>query len=189
MSPAIECTTLELISFCFDLLVDQGSVEVCIGVNHRIALPHILLVHKCSIGAKTQLATLHRSLPMTCSQPLSLHDRGDHLCRDGGVKSRYFERADRGAGLMRSPIFGACSSARLASLRFELERTNLMPRCASQVWRSFAYIYIGAVAALSLYTHDVARGLSRTKMSCRAPQVSLPTASSAYATRRECATT
>jgi len=81
------------------------------------------------------------------------------------VKSRYFERAYRGAGLTHAPIFGACSSARLAFLRLELERTNLMTRCVRQVWRRFGYIYT-AVAALSLYKHDVAQGLLRTKMSC-----------------------
>jgi hypothetical protein len=113
-SPAIECTTLELISFCFDLLVDQGSVELCIRVANRITSQNISLARKCSIGAKTQLATLHRPLPMTWSQPLSLHDRGDHLCRGDGAKGRYFQRADRGAGPTCSPIFGACSSARLA---------------------------------------------------------------------------
>jgi hypothetical protein len=114
-SPTIECTTLELISFCFDLLISQGSVEVGIGVTHRIVLQNMLLVRKCSIGAKTQLATLYRPLLMICSQPISLDDRGDRLCRDGGVKSRYFERADRDAGLTHAPIFGACNSARLAS--------------------------------------------------------------------------
>ena len=61
---------------------------------------------------------------MACSQPLCLDDRGDHLCRDGGVKGRYFERADRGAGLTRAPIFGACISARLAALRLQLERST-----------------------------------------------------------------
>jgi len=116
-SLAIECTTLELVSFCFDLLVGQGSVEVGIGITHRIVLQTISLVRKCSIGAKTQFATLHRPLPMTCSQPLSLHDRGDHLCRDGSAKGRYFQRADRGAGLTHAPMFGACSSARLAAFR------------------------------------------------------------------------
>jgi hypothetical protein len=110
--------------FHFDLLVGQGSVEVGIGVTHKIVLPNILLVRKCSIGAKIQFATLYRPLPMTCSQSLSLDDRGDHLCRDGGVKSRYFERADRGAGLTHAPIFGACSSAQLATLQFDNRRTS-----------------------------------------------------------------
>jgi hypothetical protein len=87
-------------------------------------LQAILFVRKCSIGAKTQFATLHKPLPMTCSQPLSLHDRDDHLCRDGGVKSRYFESADRSAGLTHAPMFGACSSARLAALRLQLERST-----------------------------------------------------------------
>ena len=104
-------------------MVGEGGVEVGIGVVHRIALQAILFVRKCSIGAKTQLATLQKPLPMTCSQPLSLHGRGDHLCRDGGVKGRYFERADRGAGLTHAPIFGACSSARLAALWLRLERS------------------------------------------------------------------
>jgi hypothetical protein len=122
-SLAIECTTLELILFYFDLLIGYGSVEVGIGVIHRIVLQTILLVRKCSIGAKIHLATLYRPLPMTCSQSLSLDDRGDHLCRDGGVKSRYFERADRGAGLTHPPMLGACSSARLAALRSDKRRT------------------------------------------------------------------
>jgi hypothetical protein len=106
-SPAIECTTLELIFFCFDLLVGQGSVKVGIGVTHRTVLQNTLLARKCSIGAKTQFASWYRPLPMTCSQPLSLHDRGDHLCRDGGAEGWYFERADRGAGSTHAPIFGA----------------------------------------------------------------------------------
>jgi hypothetical protein len=114
-SLAIECTTLELILFYFDLPIGQGSVEVGIGVIHRIVLQTISLVRKCSFGAETKLVTLYRPLPMTCSQPLSMHDRGDYLCKDGGMKSRYFESADRGAGLTHAPIFGACSSARLAS--------------------------------------------------------------------------
>ena len=59
------------------------------------------------MGDKTQFATLYRPLPMTCSEPLSLDDRGGCLCRDGGVKSRYFERADRVVGLTHAPIFGA----------------------------------------------------------------------------------
>ena len=101
--------------FYFDLLIGHGSVEVGIGVIHRIVLQTILLVRECSIGAKIQFATLYRPLPMTCSQPLSLDDHDDHLCRDGGVKGRYFERADRGAGLTHAPTFGACSSARPAS--------------------------------------------------------------------------
>ena len=108
--------------FCFDLLIAYGSVEVGIGVIHRIVLQTVLLVRKFSIGAKIQFATLYRPLPMTCSQPLSLDDRGDHLCRDGGAKGRYFESVDRGAGLTYAPIFGACSSARLAALRLGLER-------------------------------------------------------------------
>jgi hypothetical protein len=123
-SPAIECITLELIFFCFDLLVGEGSAEVGIRVIHRTVLLNILLARKCSIGAKTQDLTLYRPLPMTCSQPLSLDDRGDHLCRDGGVKGRYFERADRSAGLTHAPTFGACSSARLAALRLQLERST-----------------------------------------------------------------
>jgi hypothetical protein len=122
-SLAIECTTLELMLFYFDLLIGHGSAAVGIGVIHRIVLQTILLVRKCSIGAKIRFATLYRPLSMTCSQSLSLDDRGDHLCRDGGVKSRYFERADRGAGLTHAPIFGACSSARLAALRSDKRRT------------------------------------------------------------------
>ena len=110
--------------FYFDLPIGHGSVEVGMGVTHRIVLQTILLVRKCSIGAKIQFATLYRPLPITCSLPLSLHDRGDHLCRDGGVRSRYFERADRGAGLTHAPIFGACSSARLAALQFDKRRTS-----------------------------------------------------------------
>jgi len=123
-SSAIECITLELIFFCFDLLVGHGSAEVGIGVIHRTVLLNILLARKCSIGAKTQFVTLYRPLPMTCSQPLSLDDRGDHLCRDSGVKSRYFERAGRGAGLTHAPIFDARSSAQLAALQFDKRRTS-----------------------------------------------------------------
>ena len=99
-------------------------MEVGIRVIHRIVLQTVLLVRKCSILAKTQFAILYRPLLMICSQPISLHHRGDHLCRDGSAKGRYFERADRGAGLTHAPIFGACSSARLAALRFEFERTT-----------------------------------------------------------------
>jgi hypothetical protein len=113
-SPAIECITLEMNPFCFDLLIGEGSAEVGTGVIHRIALWAILFVRKRSIGAKTPFVTLYRPLPMICSQPLSLYDRGDHPCRGDGVKSLYFERADRGAGLTHAPIFGVCSSARLA---------------------------------------------------------------------------
>jgi hypothetical protein len=115
-SPASECITLELIFFCFDLLIGERGVEVGIGAIHRTVLQNILLGRKCSIGAETPFATLYRPLPMTCNQPLNLHDRGDHLCRDDGVKGRYFEGADRGAGLTHAPIFGvqlgsACSLA------------------------------------------------------------------------------
>jgi hypothetical protein len=110
--------------FYLDLLIGHGSVEVGIGVIHRIVLRTVLLVHESSIGAKIQFATLYEPLPMTCSQPLSLDDRGDHLYRDGGVKSRYFERADRGAGLTHAPIFGACSSVRLAALQSDKRRTS-----------------------------------------------------------------
>ena len=123
-SPAIECIALELIFFCSDLLIGERGVEVGIGVIHSTVLQTMLLARKCSIGAKTQFASLHRPLPMTCSRQLSLHGRGDHLCRDSGAKGWYFERADRGVGLTHAPIFGACSSARLAALRFELERST-----------------------------------------------------------------
>jgi len=105
-------------------VVGEGSVEVGIGIIHRAVLLNILLARKCSIGAKIQFATLYRPLPMTCSQSLSLNDRGDHLCRDGSAKGRYFDRADRGAGLTRAPIFGACSSARLAALQSDMRRTS-----------------------------------------------------------------
>jgi hypothetical protein len=98
-------------------------VEVGISVIHRIVLQTVLLVRKCSIRAKTQFAILYRLLLTICSQPISLDDRGDHLCRDGGVKGRYFKRADRGAGLTHAPIFGACSSAHLAALWLRLERS------------------------------------------------------------------
>ena len=80
----------------------------------KIVLQGISLARKCSIGYKTQFVTVHRSLLMTCSQLLSLHDRDDHLCRDGGAKGRYFDSADRGAGLTHAPVFGVCSSVRLA---------------------------------------------------------------------------
>jgi hypothetical protein len=110
--------------FYFDLLIGHGSVEVGIGVIHRIVLQTILLVRICSIGAKIQFAILYRPMPMTCSQPLSPDDRDDHLCRDGGVKGRYLERADRGAGLTHAPIFGVCSSARLAALQSDKRRTS-----------------------------------------------------------------
>ena len=66
-SLAIECITLELILFYFDLLIGHGSVEVGIGVIHRTVLQTVSLVRKCSIGATIQFATLHRPLPMTCS--------------------------------------------------------------------------------------------------------------------------
>jgi hypothetical protein len=115
-SPAIECDVLELIFVCFGLLVREKSVGVDIAIVCKIVLRKELLVHKRSTDAKTQFVILYRPLRMICSQPLSLHDRVNHLCRDGGAKGRYFESADRGAGLARSPIFGACSSARLAVL-------------------------------------------------------------------------
>jgi hypothetical protein len=115
---------LELILFYFDLPIGHGSVEVGIGVIHRVVLQTILLVRKCSIGAKIQFTILYSPLPMTCSQPVSLDDRGDHLCRGDGMKSRYFERADRGVGLTHAPMFGACSSARLAALQFDKRRTS-----------------------------------------------------------------
>jgi hypothetical protein len=117
-SSAVECPPSELVYFSFGLLLRERSEEVGVGVIHKIILQSILLVRKCSISVETQFATLHRPLPMTCSQPLSLHDRGGYLCRDGGAKGRYFERADRGAGLTRPPIFGASSSAQLAASRF-----------------------------------------------------------------------
>jgi hypothetical protein len=66
-SLAIECTTLELILFYLDLLIGHGSVEVGIGVIHRIVLRTVLLVRESSIGAKIQFATLYRPLPMACS--------------------------------------------------------------------------------------------------------------------------
>jgi hypothetical protein len=122
--PAIECTALELILSHLVLLVGKGSVKVGIVVIHRIVLQTMLLMRKCSICPKAQFATLHRPLPITCSQPLSLHACGDHICRDGGAYGRYFESADRDAGLTQAPIFGACSSARLAALRYELERST-----------------------------------------------------------------
>jgi hypothetical protein len=141
-SPANECTISELIFLCFGLLVGKGSVEVGITVVRKIVLQKRLLAHEFSIGAKTQFAILYRPLRITYSQPLSLHDRGDHLCRDGGAKGRYFESADRGAELTRSPIFGASSSARLAVLRFELARsTSCMTRRASQLWQASADTY------------------------------------------------
>jgi hypothetical protein len=98
-------------------------VEVGIRVIYRTVLQTVLLVRKCYIRAKTQFAILYRLLLMICSQPISLDDRGDYLCRDSGVKGRYFERADRGAGLTHAPIFGVCSSARLAALWLRLERS------------------------------------------------------------------
>ena len=174
--------------FYFDLLIGHGSVEVGIGVIHRIVLQTILLVRECSIGAKIQFATLYRPLPMTCSQPLSLDDHGDHLCRDGGVKGRYFESADGGAGLTHAPIFGVQLGS-ACSLAIRARAHHLMTRCASQVWRGSAYTYTVAVAALSLYKQDVAQGLLRTKMSCRAPQSSFPIAYSVYTTLRQCTTT
>ena len=179
---------MELILFCFDLLVGHGSVEVGIGVIHRTILLNRLLARKCSIGAKTQFVTLYRPLPMTCSQRLCLDDRGDHLCRNGGVKGRYFERADRGAGLTHAPIFGVQLGS-ACSLAIRVRAHHLMTRCASQVWRGSAYTYTVAVAALSLYKQDVAQGLLRTKMSCRAPQSSFPIAYSVYTTLRQCTTT
>jgi hypothetical protein len=69
-------------------------------------LQNILLVRKCSIRAKTQFAILYRPLLMICSQPISLDDRGDHLCRDGGAEGRFFESAAGGAGLTHAPVFG-----------------------------------------------------------------------------------
>jgi hypothetical protein len=123
-SPAIECDTLELIFVCFGLLVREKSVGVGIAVVCKIVLQKRLLVHKRSTDAKTQFAILYRPLRTTCSYPLSLQHRADHLRRDGGAKGRYFESADRGAGLTHAPIFGACNSARLAVLRFELARST-----------------------------------------------------------------
>ena len=146
---------MELIFFCFGLLVDEGGVEVGKGVVHRTVLLNILIARKCSIGAKTQFETLYRPSSMTCSQPLSLDDRGDHFCRDGGVKSRYFESADGGAGLTHAPIFGVQLGS-ACSLAIRARAHHLMTRCASQVWRGSAYTYTVAVAALSLYKQDVA---------------------------------
>jgi len=163
-SPVIECFALQLIFFCFGLMVGEGGLEVGIGVVQRIALQAISFVCKCSIGAKTQFATLYRPLPMICSQLLSLHDRGDHLCRGDGAKGRYFERDDRGAGLTHAPTFGACSSARLAAFRLQLERTNLMTRCVSQVWQGSAY----TVAVLPCYCAVTCSSgfFQKSKMSC-----------------------
>jgi hypothetical protein len=117
-SSAVECCPSELVHFSLGLLVRERSVEVDIGVIHRIVLQSILLVRRCLISVETRFATPHRPLQITCSQPLSLHVCSGYLCRDGGAKGRYFERADRGAGLTRPPIFGASSSARLAASRF-----------------------------------------------------------------------
>ena len=125
-------------------------MEVGIRVIHRIVLQTVLLVRKCSILAKTQFAILYRLLLMICSQPLSLHDRGDHLCRDGGAEGRYFESADRGAGLTHAPIFGVQLGS-ACSLAIRARAHNLMTRCESQLWRGSAYTYTVAVAALSLY--------------------------------------
>jgi hypothetical protein len=133
-SLAIECITVELIFFCFGLLVDKGGVEVGKGVVHRTVLLNILTACKCSIGAKTQFETLYRPLSMTCSQPLSLDDRGDHLCRDGSVKGRYFESADGGAGLTHAPIFGVQLGS-ACSLAIRARAQHLMTRCASQAWQ------------------------------------------------------
>ena len=163
-------------------------MEVGIRVIHRIVLQTVLLVRKCSIRAKTQFAILYRLLLMICSEPISLHHRGDHLCRDGSAKGRYFERADRGAGLTHAPIFGVQLGS-ACSLAIRVRAHHLMTRCASQVWRGSAYTYTVAVAALSLYKQDVAQGLLRTKMSCRAPQSSFPIAYSVYTTLRQCTTT
>jgi hypothetical protein len=89
-SPAIECDVLELIFVCFGLLVREKSVGVDIAIVCKIVLQKELLVHERSNDAKAQFVILYRPLRMTCSQPLSLHDRVDHLCRDGGAKGRYF---------------------------------------------------------------------------------------------------
>jgi len=170
---------LELIFLCFGLRVGEGSVEIGIGVTHRTVLLNILLARKCSTGAKTQFVTLYRPLPMTYSQPLSLHDRGDHLCRDGGVKGRYLESVDRGAGQTRAPIFGAYSSARLAAFRLQLERTNLMTRCVSQVWQGSAYTV--AVLPCCCTVTRSSGFFRKSKMSCRTQQ-SIPAACSIHPT-------
>jgi hypothetical protein len=116
-SPAIDCDTLELIFICFGLLVRQKSVDADLTMVCKIFLQKRLLVHERSTDAKTQFAILYRPLRMTCSQPLSLHDCGKHLCRDGGAKGRYFESAHRGGGadarseLRRLQLGSACSLA------------------------------------------------------------------------------
>jgi hypothetical protein len=143
-------------------------------VIRKIVLQSISLVRKCSIGPKTQFATVQRPLPMTCSQLLSLHDRDDHLCRDGGANGRYFEGADRGAGLTHAPTFGARSSARLAVLRPELARsTSCMTRRASQVWRGSADTCV--CGCMHVTQSD---GLWENTTSCRTLQASLPAACS-----------
>jgi hypothetical protein len=149
-SLAIEYFALELIFFCFDLLVGEGGVEVGIRVIHRIVLQTVLLLRKCSIRSKTQFAILYRLLLMICSQPISLDDRGNHLCRDGGAEGRYFESADGGAGLTHAPIFGVQLGS-ACSLAIRAQAHHLMTRCESQVWRGSAYTYTVAVVVLSLY--------------------------------------
>jgi hypothetical protein len=119
---------------CFGLLVGEGSVEVSIGVIHRIVLQTVLLVRICSIRAQTQFAILYRPLLMICSQPISLDDRDDHLCRDDGAKVWYFESADGGAGLTHAPIFGVQLGS-ACSLVIRARAQHLMTRWASQAWQ------------------------------------------------------
>jgi hypothetical protein len=173
-SPAIDCDILELMMVCFDLLVREKSAGVGIAMVYKIVLQNRLLVDKRSTDAKIQFAMLNQPSRTTCSQPLSLHDRGDHLCRDGGAKGRYFESADRGEGLTQAPTFGACSSARLAVLRLELARsTPCMTRRASQVWPG------SADTCARDYIHVTQFGdLQENRTRCRTPQTIFSTACS-----------
>ena len=66
------------------------------------------------------------------------------------MKGRYFERADRDAGLTQAPIFGALGSA--CSLAIAARAQHLVTRCVSQVRRGTAYTYTVAVAALLFNT-------------------------------------
>jgi hypothetical protein len=52
-SPAIECTSSQLIFLFFGLLVGEGSVEIGTVVIRGIVLRTMLLVHKCSICPET----------------------------------------------------------------------------------------------------------------------------------------
>jgi hypothetical protein len=140
-------------------------------VVRKTVLPNLFHIHRCSIGAKTQFATVYRPSRTSCSQPLSLHNRDDRVCRDGGAKGRYFESADRGAGLTHAPTFGACSSARLPLLRPELARsTSCMTRCVSHAWRGSTDTYACGCTHVTRFggLQDNKTSRRTTRMTCLA---------------------